>query len=61
MRVCIDTNVLVQLFGWNQVGRSIRDALLTGRIELAISNEILFGSGYKPRPITPQEFIQAHL
>ena len=137
MRVCIDTNVLVQLFGGNQVGRSIRDALLAGRIELAISNEILFeyqetitrlsgaarwqqverfltllfylhanilflephfrfgvvtadpddnkfvdcaiaaqaecvitsdqhfgaliGSGYKPRPITPQEFIQAHL
>jgi uncharacterized protein len=137
MRVCIDTNVLVQLFGRNQVGRSIRDALLTGRIELAISNEILFeyqetitrlsgvarwqqverfltllfyvhanilflephfrfgvvtadpddnkfvdcavaaqaeyvitsdqhfgvlvGSGYKPRPITPQEFSQAHL
>jgi len=61
MRVCIDTNVLVQLFGRNQIGRSIRDALLTGRIELAISNEILFSAGYKPRPITPQEFIQAHL
>ena len=137
MRVCIDTNVLVQLFGRNQAGHSIRDALLTGRIELAISNEILFeyqetitrlsgaarwqqverfltllfylhanilflepyfrfgvvtadpddnkfvdcavaaqaeyvitsdlhfcvltGSGYKPQPITPQEFIQAHL
>ena len=137
MRVCIDTNVLVQLFGRNQVGRSIRDALLTGRIELAISNEILLeyeetitrlsgaarwrqverfltllfylhanilflapcfrfgvvtadpddnkfvdcavaaqaeyvitsdqhfgvliGSGYKPRPITPEEFIQTHL
>jgi putative PIN family toxin of toxin-antitoxin system len=136
MRVCIDTNVLVQLFGRNQVGRPIRDALLRGRIELAISNEILFeyqetitrlsgaarwqqverfltmlfylhanilflvphfrfgvvtadpddnkfvdcavaaqaeyvitsdqhfdalvGSGYQPRPITPQEFIQVH-
>ena len=137
MRVCIDTNVLVQLFGQNQAGSPIRDALLAGRIELAISNEILFeyqetitrlsgaarwqqverfftllfylhanvlfvnpqfrfgivtadpddnklvdcaiaaqaeyvitsdrhfgalaASGYKPRPITPQEFVQAHL
>jgi len=41
MRVCIDTNVLVQLFGRNQAGRPIRDALLTGQIDLAISNEIL--------------------
>jgi hypothetical protein len=37
MRVCIDTNVLVQLF------------------------DPLIGSGYKPQPITPQEFIQTHL
>jgi putative PIN family toxin of toxin-antitoxin system len=42
MRVCIDTNVLVQLFGRDQTTRPIRDALLTGRIELAVSNEILF-------------------
>ena len=41
MRVCIDTNALVQLFGRNEVGRPIRDALLAGRIELAVSNEIL--------------------
>ena len=41
MRVCIDTNALVQLFGRNVAGRPIRDALLTGRIELAVSNEIL--------------------
>ena len=41
MRVCIDTNALVQLFGRNAAGRPIRDALLTGRIELAVSNEIL--------------------
>ena len=137
MRVCIDTNVLVQLFGQGQPWCPIREALLTGRIELAISNGILLeyqetvirlsgaarwqqieafltlvfhlhatilflepqfrfgviiadpddnkcvdcavaaqadyiittdhhfaalnGSGYKPRPITPQEFIQAHL
>lgn len=137
MRVCIDTNVLVQLFGRNQTGRPIREALLAGRIELAISNEILLeyqetitllsgaarwqqverfltllfylhanvlfiephfrfaliatdaddnkfsdcaiaaqadciitsdrhfdalnGSGYKPRPITPEEFVRRHL
>lgn len=42
MRVCIDTNALVQLFGRNEVGRPIRDALLAGRIDLAVSNEILF-------------------
>ncbi|MDB6022682.1 MAG: Nucleotide binding protein PINc [Pedosphaera sp.] len=42
MRVCLDTNVLVQLFGRNEIGRPVRDALLNGRIELAISNEILF-------------------
>ena len=41
MRVCIDTNVLVQLFGRNVVGRPIRDALLAVRMELAVSNEIL--------------------
>jgi putative PIN family toxin of toxin-antitoxin system len=42
MRVCLDTNVLVQMFGRNQVGRPIREALLAGSIEWAISNEILF-------------------
>jgi putative PIN family toxin of toxin-antitoxin system len=41
MRVCLDTNVLVQLFGRNAVARPIRDALLTGQIEWAVSNEIL--------------------
>lgn len=41
MRVCIDTNALVQLFGRNEMGRPIRDALLTGRLELAVSTEIL--------------------
>ena len=137
MRVCIDTNVLVQLFGRGQAARPIRNALLSGRIELALSTEILLeyqeaitrlsgasrweqverfltllfhlhanilfldpqfrfgiltadaddnkfvdcaiaaqadyiitsdrhfsalnGSGYKPRPVTPQEFIKACL
>jgi predicted nucleic acid-binding protein len=42
MRVCIDTNVLVRLFGRNEAHRPIRNALLSGRIELAISNDILF-------------------
>ncbi len=41
MIVCIDTNVLVQLFGQNQTGRPIRDALLHGQMNLAISNEVL--------------------
>jgi putative PIN family toxin of toxin-antitoxin system len=42
MRVCIDTNVLVQLFGVQQPFRRILDALINGSIELALSNEILF-------------------
>lgn len=41
MRVCIDTNVLVQLFGSAQPLGPIVDALQHGRIELAVSNEIL--------------------
>jgi uncharacterized protein len=41
MRVCIDTNALIQLFGKKEAGRPIRDALLAGRIELAVSNDIL--------------------
>lgn len=42
MRVCIDTNVLVQLFGTARPYRKIADALQQGRLELALSNEILF-------------------
>src|SRR5258708_7044663 len=42
MRVCIDTNVLVQLFGTGRPYRRITDALQHGRLELAVSNEILF-------------------
>lgn len=42
MRVCIDTNVLVQLFGTARPYRPIADALQQGRLELAVSNEILF-------------------
>src|SRR5689334_14217092 len=42
MRVCIDTNVLVQLFGTARPFGHITDALQQGRLELAVSNEILF-------------------
>ena len=41
MRVCIDTNVLVQLFGRAQPFGQIAAALRQGRIELTVSNEIL--------------------
>jgi uncharacterized protein len=41
MRVCIDTNVLVQLFGTTRPFGRITDALQQGRLEFAISNEIL--------------------
>jgi putative PIN family toxin of toxin-antitoxin system len=41
MIICIDTNVLVQLFGRHEAGRPLRMALLNGDIDLALSNEIL--------------------
>ncbi len=41
MRVCIDTNVLLQLFGTSRPYGRITDALQHGRLELAVSNEIL--------------------
>ena len=135
MRVCIDTNVLLRIFGQTHPFQPIKESLVSGRIELAVSNEILLeyeeivtalsgwkrwrevetfltrlfqlhanvlflepqfrfqvivadpddnkfvdcaiaaqtdfiitedfkpllGSGYKPRPITPANFIQHHL
>ena len=41
MRVCLDTNVLLQLFGSNTPLAPIRAALLAGRLELVLSTEIL--------------------
>jgi putative PIN family toxin of toxin-antitoxin system len=41
MRVCIDTNVLVQLFGAARPFGAIADALQRGKLEPAVSNEIL--------------------
>ena len=41
MRVCLDTNVLLQLFGSPAPLAPIRTALLAGRLELALSTEIL--------------------
>jgi len=41
MRVCIDTNALVQLFGTATPFGRIADALQRGRLEVAVSNEIL--------------------
>ena len=41
MRVCIDANVMVQLFGRARPYGQIADALQQGRLELAVSNEIL--------------------
>ena len=42
MRVCLDTNVLVQVFTRRSPFNEIREALLQGRITLVLSNEILF-------------------
>ena len=41
MRVCIDTNVLIQLFGRARPLGQIADALQQGTLQLAVSNEIL--------------------
>jgi putative PIN family toxin of toxin-antitoxin system len=42
MIVCIDTGVLVQIFGSNPRHPEILQALLRGKLSLALSNEILF-------------------
>ncbi len=42
MTVCVDTNVLVQLFGRQAPYLPILNALLSGELTLAVSNEILF-------------------
>jgi putative PIN family toxin of toxin-antitoxin system len=41
MKICVDTNVLVQMFGRQQPFRPLREALTNGRVELAVSNDIL--------------------
>ena len=41
MTVCLDTNVFLQIFGRKQPYHAIVQALLTGRLTLAVSNEIL--------------------
>jgi predicted nucleic acid-binding protein len=40
MRICIDTNVLLQLFGAQSPYGRIIDGLQQGSLELAVSNEI---------------------
>jgi putative PIN family toxin of toxin-antitoxin system len=42
MTVCIDTGVLVQIFGHRARHDALLHALLSGRLSLAVSNEILF-------------------
>ena len=41
MRVCIDTNVLVQMFGSRAPHGAIKQSLADGAIEWAVSSEIL--------------------
>ena len=41
MRVCLDTNVLVQAFSQNPAWRPLLDAMVQGRFEMAVSNEIM--------------------
>ena len=42
MTICLDTGVLLQIFGRKQPFQPILRALLDGRITLAVSTEILF-------------------
>ena len=42
MRVCFDTNVLIQVFTRRSPFNEIRDALTDGALTLVVSNEILF-------------------
>ena len=41
MIVVIDTNVLLQLFGAKSSLRALKDALIRGRVELAVSTPVL--------------------
>ena len=41
MIVVIDTNVLLQLFGAKSSLRALKDALIQGRVELAVSTPVL--------------------
>ena len=41
MRVCLDTNSLLPLFGARSQFADLRNQLLTGELELAVSTEIL--------------------
>jgi len=41
MRVCLDTNVWLRLFGRTDSLREIRQALMEGRLELALSTAVL--------------------
>src|SRR5919108_1497088 len=42
MTVCVDTNTLIQLFGRQAAHHAILNALLSGQLTIALSNEILF-------------------
>lgn len=41
MRVCLDTNVLVQAFSQNPAWRPLLDAMVRGRFEVVVSNEMM--------------------
>ena len=41
MRVCLDTNVLVQAFSHNPAWRPLLNAMVQGRFEMVVSNEMM--------------------
>ena len=53
MTVCLDTNVFLQIFGRRQPYHQ----LVTDDAHFAV----LKTAGYKPQPISPEEFIRVHL
>lgn len=58
MIVVIDTNVALTTFKFS-------DCAITAEADYIVTEDrhfqALIGSGYKPQPITPAEFIQRHL
>lgn len=59
MTVVLDTNVVVQMFGARSPLEALKATLVTGRMEVAEDGhfDALRGTGHKPQPITPAEFI----
>jgi predicted nucleic acid-binding protein len=64
MTVVIDTNVMNGMFVTGHPHAAIRRAIAASADYLITSDKhfnVLIGSGYKPQPVTPEEFITRFL